>query len=295
MGVDESLCSKCNCNKRNEFNLEVQEKDKKDFTQMTTKNKQYEENNIFKIKAKPIEETNYYETRKIIQIQLRIKGFLFRKTYPSIKQLLLNLTKNKKDCCKIRFEIQLDYLENILKEKFGEFEINKCKTNLSEKIYPCEILIYKNFNSNEEISYYTGNVNIYYMRYGYGKLITKNGIISEGNWMNNKLNGWGRVIDTQNLIIGEGYYVDNLMEGYGKYYFSNGDFYEGYFKNGKMDGKGKYYWKDGEIYEGDYKNGIKEGYGIFYWINGKKYKGGFLAGKPDGNGKFYYNDNIINN
>ena len=175
---------------------------------MTTKNKQYEENNIFKIKAKPIEETNYYEIRKIIYIQSRIKGFLFRKTYPSIKQLLLNLTKNKKDCCKIRFEIQLDYLENILKEKFGEFEINKCKTNSSEKIYPCEILIYKNFNSNEEISYYTGNVNIYYMRYGYGKLITKNGIISEGNWMNNKLNGWGRVIDTQNLIIGEGYYTE---------------------------------------------------------------------------------------
>ena len=50
MGVDESWCSKCNCNKRNEFNLEDQEKDKKDFTQMTTKNKQYEENNIFKIK-----------------------------------------------------------------------------------------------------------------------------------------------------------------------------------------------------------------------------------------------------
>lgn len=50
MGVDESLCSKCNCNKRNEFNLEDQEKDIKDFTQMTTKNKQYEENNIFKIK-----------------------------------------------------------------------------------------------------------------------------------------------------------------------------------------------------------------------------------------------------
>ena len=309
MGIDESICRKCNCNKNNEFNLDFQNGDKKNFTQMTTKNKQFEENNLFKIKAKSPDEPNLYDFKKLIYIQSRIKGFLFRKSYPSIKQLLINLTNNKIENCKIRFDVKLDSLEKIIKEKFGNFESNNWKKyydiskaylfnyNPSKygKLFPCKILIYKNFNSNEEISYYIGNINKLYMRCGYGKLITKNGIISEGNWVYNKLNGWGRVIDSQNKIIGEGLYIDNLMEGYGKYYFSNGDFYEGYFKNGKMDGKGKYYWKDGEIYEGEYKNGIKEGNGVFYWTNGKRYKGGFLGGKPDGNGKFYYNDNIIDN
>ena len=87
MGIDESICRKCNCNKNNEFNLDFQNGDKKNFTQMTTKNKQFEENNLFKIKAKTPDESNLYDFKKLIYVQSRIKGFLFRKTYPSIKQL----------------------------------------------------------------------------------------------------------------------------------------------------------------------------------------------------------------
>ena len=103
--------------------------------------------------------------------------------------------------------------------------------------------------------------------------------------MNNKLNGYCRVIDINKKIIKEGKYVDNVLEGYGKVLIDNGDYYEGNFKNGKFDGKGNYIWYNGDVFEGEYKNGLKNGKGVFKWVNGDIYKGEFKNGKIMNKGK----------
>ncbi len=90
---------------------------------MTTKNKQYEENNICKIKAKPIEETNYYEIRKIIYIQSRKKGFFIQKNISINKTIFLGINEEieslnlilyfyymkKHHCIKVQDYVYLEY------------------------------------------------------------------------------------------------------------------------------------------------------------------------------------------
>ena len=323
MGINESMCKgNCNCkNNQSEFRLENEENNENKIEENFKENiNSLENKNLFKIKKSAIKNNNNiinkdnqndYSISNIIYLQKIIKGFIYRKKkFPLIKEELKQNTLMKIEYCKNKLEPKT-YLNSInkiiYKKYFKPFDYDSWKLYYDKsesylfkynskkygKIFYCPIFIYQNFNSSEIISYYIGNLNYLNLRCGYGKLITINGIISEGNWICNKLNGWCRVIDSNNFTVSEGLYIDNILEGYGKYLFNNGDYYEGYFKNGKMDGKGKYIWKEGEIYEGEYRNGIKEGYGIFKWNNGKFYKGTFINGKPDKNGQ-YKNINEIN-
>jgi len=314
MGINETICTRnCNCkNKQYEFNLENEVSSNENKTNQNFKeNNIIESQNIFKFKKPSKKNSNYnsninnYPNSTIIFLQKVIKGFIYRKKkFPYVKEELQKNILTVIEYCKNKLEPKT-YLNSINKiiynKHFKSFDYNcwklyydKSKSYLFKynskkygKIFYCPIFVYQNFNSSEIISYYIGNLNYLNLRCGYGKLITINGIISEGNWICNKLNGWCRVIDSNNFTVGEGLYIDNILEGYGKYLFNNGDYYEGYFKNGKMNGKGKYIWKEGEIYEGEYKNGIKEGFGIFKWNNGKVYKGNFVDGKPDEEGNYY--------
>ena len=260
----------------------------------------------------------------IIYIQAIYRGYIYRKYFIEIKKNLIKYTEYKIECTKLRYSNK--FLNNITKNIFPlhftypfNSEDKETQTNSMENVSNNNN--YNNFNNNknrlfyskiyltyknyQEISYYSGYLNINYVRNGYGILYTNSGFIYEGNWLNNKLNGYCRVIDINKKIIKEGRYVDNVLEGYGKVLIDNGDYYEGNFKNGKFDGKGNYIWYNGDVFEGEYKNGLKNGNGVFKWVNGDIYKGEFKNGKIMNKGKLikenerYKNKNdnniIINN
>ena len=62
----------------------------------------------------------------------------------------------------------------------------------------------------------------------------------------------------------QGEFINDKVEGYGLYYNKEGRLvYEGYWKNGKRNGIGIYHAEDGSIFKGEWANNIKNGVGIF--------------------------------
>lgn len=106
----------------------------------------------------------------------------------------------------------------------------------------------------------------------------------EGNFDNNKKDGYGRIKYLKTKDFYEGSFKNGNIYGYGTYIWGNGNKYIGDFVNGKMHGNGKYYWPDGSVYEGEYKLNIKSGKGKFKWPNNKEFIGEFVNGKPHGKG-----------
>ena len=60
-----------------------------------------------------------------------------------------------------------------------------------------------------------------------------------------------------NKIIYEGQWENNKKDGYGILQYSNGNRYEGQFKNGMKDGQGIEYFFGGINYNGIFKRGKK--------------------------------------
>ena len=100
------------------------------------------------------------------------------------------------------------------------------------------------------------------MREGYGILFLANGVIYEGEFKNDYLEGYGIAIYIDAKYEGE--FKNDKKDGRGKLYYYIGSNYEGEFKNGKTDGYGIVSFPNGDIYEGEFRNGIFNGYGIFY-------------------------------
>ena len=114
---------------------------------------------------------------------------------------------------------------------------------------------------------YIGEVTegVYDTPFGIGIKVWKNGIISEGYWEDDKLNGRGRVINF------------------------DGEYYIGDWEGGSRNGEGTHYDKDGNRYEGGWKHDSYYGQGTFYANNGNKYTGewdGFIKGQ----GQINYKD-----
>lgn len=87
----------------------------------------------------------------------------------------------------------------------------------------------------EDFGYYYGQMDALNQRCGFGRALIKQGNvkgqIQEGNWKNNLLSGYSRVI------------------------FANGDCFEGHFKDGRQHGFGKKTYVDGRIKTGHWTNG----------------------------------------
>ena len=316
MGIE---CNKQCCeNNKNETNLDFNRENKildnNNNNNIFSNDKLKTSNKMFNIKSNLKKKFKIYNISNnednnlneniifIIYIQAIYRGYIYRKYFIEIKKNLIKYTEYKIECTKLRYSNK--FLNNITKNIFPlhftypfNSEDKETQTNSMENVsnnnnynnnnknrlfYSKIYLTYKNF---QEISYYSGYLNINYVRNGYGILYTISGFIYEGNWLNNKLNGYCRVIDINKKIIKEGKYVDNVLEGYGKVLIDNGDYYEGNFKNGKFDGKGNYIWYNGDVFEGEYKNGLKNGKGVFKWVNGDIYKGEFKNGKILNKGK----------
>ena len=130
----------------------------------------------------------------------------------------------------------------------------------------------------------------------------------EGNWLNDKMNGFGKLsIDSK--IKYEGEFKDDKYHGKGIEHFSHGEF-NGTFENGLRMGYGEFTWKNiDKIFKGNYLNNKKNGFGKLYenkkliyegdfrndkyngigkcFKDGGVYKGNFKNGKLCGLGKFY--------
>lgn len=97
------------------------------------------------------------------------------------------------------------------------------------------------------------------LKNGYGEM-WKNGVTYKGNWMDDKLDGVGRM-DWPSGQIYEGSFARDFRHGEGTMTFPNGDQYVGSWKNGRPHGKGMYQWKSGEVYQGTWHDGVMDGSG----------------------------------
>jgi len=131
---------------------------------------------------------------------------------------------------------------------------------------------------------------------GDGKITYVNGRIVEGKFKNYMLNGEGKIIYASGCIS-EGFFINNKLNGRGKktHVTKNGYYIEeGYFFDNKLNGEGKikYVYNDSiVIEEGYFINNKLNGRGIKNYSNGHIEEGIFIDGKlnkgiinyPDGN------------
>ena len=131
------------------------------------------------------------------------------------------------------------------------------------------------------------------IREGYGKMLYKNGTKFEGEYVNNKINGFGLFTNKEGRLVYEGYWKDGKREGIGIYYCEDGATYKGEWKDNIKSGIGVYSFSDNSRYMGDFKNDVREGYGIIYGNNSDKYEGEWMNDQGNGIGTYYYNKGEI--
>ena len=143
----------------------------------------------------------------------------------------------------------------------------------------------------------------------------KQGIIYEGEWLNNRKDGIGIEFYKDGYKF-QGDYKNGLKHGIGTYFWEDGSMYQGEWKYNLMDGYGIYKFKDGSIcqgfwlsnqlngfgkltfaqvkcYIGFFKKDYKSGFGLLFWFKEKKAFIGFWKNnKQNGLGKFIYDGKI---
>lgn len=97
------------------------------------------------------------------------------------------------------------------------------------------------------------------MKNGYGEM-WKNGVTYKGNWVDDKLDGIGRM-DWPSGQSYEGQYARDLRNGKGTMTYPNGDQFVGSWKEGRPNGEGHYKWATGEVYHGSWTDGVMDGLG----------------------------------
>ena len=116
----------------------------------------------------------------------------------------------------------------------------------------------------------------------------------EGEIVNGKMHGKGKMYYKNKKIMYDGDFVDNKFEGNGKLIFENDVYYVGQFLRGERYGKGTMHEKNGSItYEGDFCNDKMEGNGKYIYENGDYYIGQFMDDKRHGKGKMYYKNGVL--
>ena len=119
--------------------------------------------------------------------------------------------------------------------------------------------------------------------HGKGKIKWENGNIFEGEFKENKMNGYGYMIwyDLLEKYIGK--WKDDKQNGNGMHiwYEPQGELkemrnrYVGQWKNGARNGYGVFFYSNGARYEGEWKNNLKHGFGVMIYEDGRKYIGRF--------------------
>lgn len=122
----------------------------------------------------------------------------------------------------------------------------------------------------------------------FGRSVDSNGVLTEGEFKDGKLNGIGlKVNDT---LLRKGTFLNGKQHGMG--FEECKEFtYEGEFLDDQKSGKGKYKFKIlDETYEGESLHDQITGFGVYTWANKNRYEGFFLNMKMHGKGKYYWPD-----
>jgi len=130
---------------------------------------------------------------------------------------------------------------------------SRCNGDVLEGRFENGLLNGKGFFLDKQKNKYIGEFRDM-KKWGIGKLIT-NKIIYEGEFVNDKIEGKGKIKFLKSGIEYEGTFFNDNIEGYGKFKWINGDVYEGEVKDNKMHGNGIYYYKNGKIFKGLFENG----------------------------------------
>ena len=117
----------------------------------------------------------------------------------------------------------------------------------------------------------------------------KDGSKYEGEYVNDKITGYGIFTNKEGRIVYEGYWKNGKREGIGIYHCEDGATYEGEWKDHLKSGVGVYSFSDDSRYMGEFKNDIRDGYGIIYGNNSDKYEGEWKNDQGNGFGIYYYN------
>jgi antitoxin component YwqK of YwqJK toxin-antitoxin module len=139
-----------------------------------------------------------------------------------------------------------------------------------------------------------------------GKMFVNDVILYDGEFLNFKFQGNGRLYYKTGEVAYEGSWDNGQKNGFGKYYLKSGKIkYNGNFKNNKKCGFGiLYYNKENNKsnnsnvstieYEGEWKDDNFFGKGKYYSSNGELlYEGEYMDGKKHGRGKIFKNGKVF--
>lgn len=135
-------------------------------------------------------------------------------------------------------------------------------------------------------------------KHGVGKMIygeeKYKGHIYEGLWKNDIIHGRGKYTTSEGYVY-EGDIVEGKQHGHGKATYADGGYYMGEWVDDKYHGKGKMTYADGGEYEGEYHNDKRHGKGNETFYNGDIYEGDYMEGNKHGNGKVIKNGKVLYN
>jgi hypothetical protein len=162
-------------------------------------------------------------------------------------------------------------------------------------------------------SIYSGEIIKNKLIEGKGIVIKKDKSIFEGYFINGRMRGEGRLIDSSGTvyqgsfkgkhIVKEGTVIskggdqvytgelqDNLPHGNGKETWSNGSTFKGNFRKGQRHGYGEFVWSDASSYSGNFRRNRIEGIGVYTWRDGRRFEGYWKKNMMHGVGKFKWPD-----
>tara|TARA_B100001093_G_scaffold370448_1_gene355423 strand:+ start:239 stop:1579 length:1341 start_codon:yes stop_codon:yes gene_type:complete len=165
--------------------------------------------------------------------------------------------------------------DNLIKKEFYlDNSIIKFKEN--NKLITCDNIKLNHVDFTFEGSILDG-------KFSGNGILKKNNGIYDGEFLNNKKHGKGKMI-YENGEIYDGEWFGDIINGLGKMTFKSSDVYTGNFVNNKIHGKGRIDYKNGDNYEGMWVDNKKNGNGIMIYDNGNSYNGEWLNDKLDGFG-----------
>lgn len=86
-------------------------------------------------------------------------------------------------------------------------------------------------------------------RTGQGIHIGATGIIYQGSWEGDRMNGLGKLLHPSGASY-EGDFVNNQFHGNGKYTWPNKSYYNGQFVENRMEGEGEFTDTEGQVWTG---------------------------------------------
>eukprot|EP00808_Paulinella_micropora_P020119 g52823.t1 len=120
---------------------------------------------------------------------------------------------------------------------------------------------------------------------GTGTLTDLAGQSYQGEWLQGKKSGCGRLFTHGTEVGYVGEWQSDMKHGFGVQRWRDGSVYQGEYANDLLNGIGVYNMSDDSRYEGEWKDNRKHGWGSFFYASGGQYEGQWKDDEQDGYGK----------